>query len=273
MVNFRLQLIVYSFLFVVSGFMLAPLPVVAYEVLTPPMKEKSLINARRAESHLVVKASDKSEAEKLSVGRLVNREGDSVPVKPIGTWEKDGAFYSHYLLVLKKGTNKFVINPGEQELAVRYLPLRTLLKLDPDNPKAYLFHREEVVPEGCNGCHTEKLPENSGLNVKQLKKNTDFSPVCYSCHKNLTSGEKSLHGPAASVACMTCHRRGEGNRKITTLVGRVDETCFSCHINKRKWMKNAYIHGPAATGDCTVCHDPHGGKFPFMLWADPKMDI
>ena len=72
---------------------------------------------------------------------------------------------------------------------------------------------------------------------------------------------------------MTCHRRGDGNRKITTLVGRVDETCFSCHINKRKWMKNSYIHGPAATGDCTVCHDPHGGKFPYMLWADPKMDI
>lgn len=269
----RLRFIGICHLLVVAGFMLAPLSAAAYEVLTPPVKEKSLVNARRAESHLVIKAADKSEAASLSVGRIVNRDGDTSSLKSLGTWEKDGAVYVHYLLALKKGTNRYIINPGEQELAVRYQPLRTLLQLDPDNPKAYLFHRNDVVPASCSGCHTEKLPENSGLNVQQLSKNADFSPVCYSCHKKMTSGDKWLHGPAASVACMTCHRRGEGNRKISTLVGRVDEACFSCHINKRKWTKNSYVHGPAATGDCTVCHDPHGAEFPYMLWADPKMDI
>ena len=38
-------------------------------------------------------------------------------------------------------------------------------------------------------------------------------------------------------------------------------------------MQKSYVHGPAATGDCTVCHDPHGGEFPYMLWADPKVDL
>ena len=255
------------------GMMALPVNAYAYEILTPPSKGKVLVNARRAESHLVIKAKDKKEADGLRVGRVLNREGDTEPIKVLGEWEKDGAAYVHYLLELKKGTNQYVVSPGEQELTIRYQPMRTLLQLDPDNPGAYLFHRNDIIPASCNGCHTEKLPPDSGLNVQQLSKNSDFSPVCYSCHKKLTSGDKWLHGPAAAVACMTCHRSDKGKRKVSTLVGRVDEACFTCHINKRKWTENAFVHGPAATGDCTVCHDPHGADFPYMLWADPKMDI
>lgn len=271
--KFGLRSMVVSVLLCCAVFVLAPVRADAYEVLTPPIEEKPLVNARRAVSHLVVKAADKNEAGQIKVVRLIDRQDDNVPVNPSGSWEKDGAVYSHYELPLKKGTNKFVINPGEQILSVRYKPLRTLLKLEPDNPNAYLFHRNEVVPEACGGCHTEKLPDNARLDVQQLSKNADFSPVCYSCHRDLTSGDKWLHSPAASVACMTCHRRGEGNRKITMLTGRVDDTCFTCHINKRKWQENSHVHGPVGTGDCTVCHDPHGGEFRFMLWADPKIDI
>ncbi|GAB4339711.1 MAG: hypothetical protein Kow0089_12830 [Desulfobulbaceae bacterium] len=180
--------------------------------------------------------------------------------------------YVHYVLELTKGVNTFVVSPGETEVQVRYQPTRTLLKYDPDDTSTYLFHRAEPVPSVCAQCHTEKLPDDSGLDVRQLKRNGDFSPLCYSCHRKMASGDKWLHGPAAAVACMTCHR-GEGDGAIRILSGRVDETCFSCHINKRRWKKSAYVHGPAATGDCTVCHDPHGADYPFMLWADPKMDI
>ena len=88
MVNCRLRLIGFCVLLIVAGFMLAPMPVAAYEVLTPPIKGKSLVNARRAESHLVIKATDKNEAAQLSVGRIVNREGDSISVEAIGSWQK-----------------------------------------------------------------------------------------------------------------------------------------------------------------------------------------
>ena len=245
----------------------------AYTVLTPPLQGEPMVNARRAESHLVIKATDKNEADSLKVGRVINREGDTKPVISLGTWEKDGAVYIHYLLDLKKGKNTYTINPGEQDFIVRYKPLRTLLKLDPDNPDAYLFHRNDVVPQSCAGCHDERLPEDSGLDVRLLSKNSDFSPVCYSCHRKLTSENIWLHSPSAAVACMTCHRQGKGDRKITTLIGRVDDSCYTCHINRRKWVNNLYVHGPAGTGDCTVCHDPHGAEYPYMLWADPKIDI
>jgi len=260
-------------LLAVTSILVAVPTIHAYTVLTPPMQGMTLVNARRSESHLVIKATDKQEADRLNVGRVVNKEGDTRPVIPLGVWEREGAVYVHFLLDLKKGKNTFTINPGEQDLVVQYKPLRTLLKLDPDNPDAYLFHREDVVPESCSICHDEQLPKDSGLDVQLLSKNSDYSPICYSCHRRLTSENQWLHGPSAAVACMTCHRRGEGNRKITTLVGRVDDSCYKCHINKRKWVTNAYVHGPAGTGDCTVCHDPHGAEFPFMLWADSKIDI
>jgi len=269
----HLQTIGISLLLALTAVAATALPAGAYEVLTPPLKDKVQVHARRAESHLVIKAAGKDEAAQIKVGRVVNKEGESKAVAPLGSWERDGAVYLHYLLRLEKGSNTYAINPGEQELAIRYQPLRTLLKLDPNDPASYLFHRNDVVPSACALCHDDNLPADARLDVKTLAKNADFSPVCYSCHRRLTTENKWLHGPAASVACLTCHRSGNGNRKITTLVGRVDDACFSCHINKRKWTKNAYVHGPAATGDCTVCHDPHGGDFPYMLWADAKIDI
>lgn len=250
-----------------------PSSVFAFEVLAPPLGEKNVVHARRSVSHLVVKASGPEEAARLKVGRVANREGDIEAITRLGSWNRDGAVYLHYALKLKKGKNIYAVNPGEKELVIQYQPMRTLLRLDPDDPNVYLFHRNEVVPGACSSCHDEKLPADAGLDVTMLSKNADFSPVCYSCHRGMTAENKWLHGPAAAVACLTCHRKGNDSNKITTLVGRVDDVCFSCHINKRQWTRDTYIHGPAATGDCTVCHDPHGADFPFMLWADPKIDI
>ena len=262
---------------IAAGVVLCAVSARAYEVLTPPPDGKTQVNSRRAQSHLVIKASGKDEAAQLKVSRVAGGEAEAKDkgqaIKPMGTWDKDGAVYLHYILELRKGENTYSISPGEKELAIRYQPLRTLLKVDPDDPKAFHFHRDTVVPAACGGCHTDQLPADSGLDVARLKKNGDFSPLCYSCHRKLTSENKWLHAPAASVACMTCHRKDEGGDKIATQVGRVDESCFSCHINKKKWNSMSYVHGPAATGDCTVCHDPHGSDYPFMLWADPKVDV
>ena len=177
-------------------------PALAYEVLTPPLKEKVLVHARRAESHLIIKTAGKEEAGQLRVGRVTNREGDTKKIEPLGAWEKDGSFFIHYILDLKKGANTFNISPGDKEITIRYQPMRTLLNVDPNDPQSYLFHRNETVPAVCNGCHTEKLPAAAKLDVKQLQKNGNFSPLCYSCHWRLTkkkapsaSGLISKEGP------------------------------------------------------------------------------
>ncbi|MHB8790717.1 MAG: cytochrome c3 family protein [Desulfobulbaceae bacterium] len=256
----------------VAGVMLGAAPARAYEVLTPTLEGKNQINSRRAQSHLVIKAGGKEEAGRLRVAAIEGEDKGQI-IEPLGSWEKDGAIFVHYLLKLQKGANTFRINPGEKELAIRYQRLRTLLQFNPDDPRLFRFHHDETVPAGCGGCHTEELPADSGLNVEQLRKNTDFSPICYSCHRKLTSANLWLHGPAAQVACMTCHRREVGSDRIATLIGRVEDTCYSCHINRRKWGSGSFVHGPAATGDCTVCHDSHGDDHPYMLWADPKFDI
>lgn len=258
-----------------AGVVMCAAPLLAYEVLTPPLEAKNQVNSRRAQSHLIIKASGKEEAGQLRVVRLAGSEGESKSqaVKPLGSWEKDGAVFLHYSLELRKGANTFGINPGAKELAISYQPQRTMVKVDADDPTVMHFHRSETVPAVCGGCHTDQLPADSGLNVQQLRKNSDFSPLCFSCHRRLASGSKWLHAPTALVACMTCHRRSEGSDKIATQVGQVAEACFSCHISKRRWNTSPFVHSQVANGDCTVCHDPHGADYPYMLWADPKIDI
>ena len=249
------------------------LPVAAYEILTPPDDGKTLIHTRRNEASLVIRAADRREAEQLLVEKVIGWEGETNKVPRLGSREKDGAVYVHYLLKLDKGNNTFVINPGHRELKLRYVLMRTMLKLDPDDPKVFRFHRREVMPPSCAGCHDEELPDDARLNIRLLKKNADFSPLCYSCHRRLATGNLYRHSPSAALACMTCHRTEEGGASISILADRVDNACYSCHINKLKWTRKAFIHGPAAIGDCTVCHDSHGSDFPYMLWADPKIDL
>jgi predicted CXXCH cytochrome family protein len=251
----------------------AVLPVAAYEILTPPADGSALIHTRRNESSLVIRAADKREADQLRVEKVINWEGETTPVPRVGSWEKDGSVYVHYVLKLDKGTNTYSINPGGGEFKLRYMLMRTMLKLDPDDPKVFRYHRNEVMQPSCAACHDEELPDSAKLNIRLLKKNADFSPLCYSCHQRLVTQNLFRHSPSAALACMTCHRTEEGGNSISILADRVDNACYSCHINKLKWTRMAFIHGPAAIGDCTVCHDSHGSDFPYMLWADPKIDL
>ncbi len=242
----------------------------AYTIISPVSPNPIMIQARRPQSTLILKLSSKDELSSLRVATAQNRAGEDQVIDPMGLYEKDGLSYIHYTLPLKKGDNTFVINPGEAELKIHYIPVRTLLNINFEDPKAFLFHRTAVVPKECGLCHSEQLPNGHGLDVKRLKKNADYSPVCFSCHRALHSKGEWLHGPAANIYCMSCHRKGVGNTKITLLTGRVDDVCFQCHINKIKFRNQEHVHGPVGTGDCTICHDPHGDAFEFQLWAEGK---
>lgn len=244
----------------------------AYTILTPASENKLFIQARRPYSSLVIKVPGNEDSSSLRVEKAMNRNVDTELVKVDGKWAFQGNTYVHYTLTLKNGKNSYTVYPGGKEINIRYRPVRSLLNIDVDDPKAYLFHRSEVVPPECAHCHDQKLPDDAKLDVKRLQKNADFSPVCFSCHRQMIQKNLWQHSPSANVLCWTCHRQGEENTKITMLSGRVDENCFECHVNRQNF-KNNYVHGPVGTGDCTVCHDPHGGEYKFELWADAKADL
>ncbi len=242
-------------------------------IISPNSSKDIIIQARRPQSTLVLKVTNKDELASLRVATAQNRSGDFQVIDALARHEKDGIYYIHYTLPLKRGKNTFVISPGRLELKIRYKPVRTLLNIDFEAPEAFLFHRKSIIPKECSLCHSDKLPDDAGLDVERLKKNADYSPSCFSCHRKLHSKNKWLHGPTANIYCMSCHRKGTGNTKITMLTGRVDETCFQCHINKTKFRDQKHVHGPVGTGDCTICHDPHGDDYKFQLWADGKSDL
>jgi predicted CXXCH cytochrome family protein len=245
---------------------------VAYTILTPADEGRLFIQARRPYSTLVIEVADAGELSALRVGEVLNRDIDTRAIDPAGQWEYKGKTYVHYILPLSNGNNSFLVNPGGKEVKIYFRQVRSLLNVDVDDPKAFLFHRTEVVPASCGPCHNESLPGDADLDVERLEKNADYSPVCFSCHRKLIRQSLWLHSPSANVFCWSCHRKGTGNDKITMLSDRVDEICFECHVNRQKF-RNDFVHGPVGTGDCTVCHDPHGGEYEFQLWADSKADL
>ncbi len=245
----------------------------AYTILSPVSTQKIKIQARRPQSTLIIKLEDKEELARLEVIPVKRNAEEALVIAPSGVFTNNDVSYIHFFLPLKKGNNNFVINPGNEKLNILYQPVRTLLKVDFEDPKAFLFHRTAVIPKECDLCHGEQLPDDAGLDVGRLQKNADYSPECFSCHRQLHSENEWSHGPSANIYCMSCHRKGSENTKITILTGRVDEVCFQCHTNKVKVMDQRHVHGPVGTGDCTICHDPHGDAYKYQLWADGKIDL
>ena len=247
----------------------------AYNILTPASDKRLIIQARRATSNMVIEVASTDELARLRVEEVLNRNIDTRALTAVGQWENNGSTYVHYILPLKNGNNTFIVNPGDNEVKIYYRPLRTLLNVNVNDPKTFLFHRQEVVPAVCTTCHNQTLPDDANLDVKRLDKNSDYSPVCFSCHRKLIRQNLWLHSPSANVFCWTCHRQadGAGGTKVPLLSAKqVDENCFECHVNRQKF-ENDYVHGPVGTGECTVCHDPHGGEYEKQLWADGKADL
>ncbi len=260
----------------IFSFLLSPFLIdlgYAYTVISPVSSQKIIIQARRPQATLIVKLENKEELTRIKVTPKKSRAEEDEVIVQSGVYTNNDVSYIHYSLPLNKGGNTFVIKPGNQKLEILYKPVRTLLNVNFEDPKAFLFHRTAVIPKECNLCHSEQLPEDAGLDENRLLKNADYSPVCYSCHRSLNRNNKWLHGPSANLYCMSCHRKGSGNTKITILTGRVDDVCFQCHVNKIKLKDQQHVHGPVGVGDCTICHDPHGDSYKFQLWADGKVDL
>jgi len=116
---------------------------------------------------------------------------------------------------------------------------------------------------GCLACHSAHAPQGP----KQLKAKTE-AQVCATCHRNVVNKQNRFnHMPVreGALSCSSCHNaHGSTNTKLLKVGTTVDESCTSCHAEKR----GPYLweHAPVANA-CVTCHDPHGSNNDRMLAA------
>jgi DmsE family decaheme c-type cytochrome len=97
-----------------------------------------------------------------------------------------------------------------------------------------------------------------------LKKQTVLE-TCASCHQQRKAqSARAGHMPLGEkkMECTSCHNpHGSPNPKLL-LASSTNETCFSCHAEKRGPFM--WEHPPVVE-NCSNCHDPHGSNQPKML--------
>lgn len=116
---------------------------------------------------------------------------------------------------------------------------------------------------GCVTCHSV----HASKGPSQLKTATE-GELCQTCHKNVTNKlHRFNHMPVreGKMQCASCHNpHGSTNQKLLKTGTTVDQSCTSCHAEKR----GPYLweHAPVANS-CVTCHDPHGSNNDRMLAA------
>lgn len=116
---------------------------------------------------------------------------------------------------------------------------------------------------GCLTCHSTHAPKGPS----QTKTKTEAG-LCASCHRTIVNRQHRFnHMPVREdkMQCSSCHNvHGSPNVRLLKTGTTVDESCTSCHAEKR----GPYLweHAPVADS-CTTCHDPHGSNNDRMLVA------
>ncbi len=114
---------------------------------------------------------------------------------------------------------------------------------------------------GCIGCHSVHTPKGPA----QIK-TASQKELCATCHKPVVNRlHRFSHMPVreGKVECSSCHNpHGSTNTALLKAGTTVDESCTSCHAEKR----GPYLweHAPVANA-CVTCHDPHGSNNERML--------
>ncbi len=111
---------------------------------------------------------------------------------------------------------------------------------------------------GCVGCH--RIHQEDRVRSRQTEKE-----VCFACHTDQRSQSHRPYGHPlreGKVTCSDCHNAhgGPGDADLKTF--GVNETCYSCHAEKRGPF--LWEHVPASE-DCLLCHTAHGSINKDML--------
>jgi DmsE family decaheme c-type cytochrome len=114
---------------------------------------------------------------------------------------------------------------------------------------------------GCVTCHSVHAPKGASL----LKANTQ-PELCVTCHRGTVNKQHRFnHMPVreGAMQCTSCHNvHGSTNVRLLKAGTTIDESCTSCHADKR----GPYLweHAPVSES-CITCHDPHGSNNDRML--------
>jgi len=113
----------------------------------------------------------------------------------------------------------------------------------------------------CTTCHSV----HAAVGAPQLKARTQTA-LCSGCHRPLTNRQHRFnHMPVreGAMTCSSCHNvHGSQNVRLLRAGTTIDESCTSCHADKR----GPYLweHAPVVES-CTTCHEPHGSNNDRML--------
>jgi len=112
----------------------------------------------------------------------------------------------------------------------------------------------------CHSVHSSEGPTLMRAKTQQL--------TCARCHQTITNKQQRFnHMPVreGKMTCSSCHNvHGSVNVKLLRVGTTVDQSCTSCHTEKR----GPYLweHAPVVDS-CTTCHDSHGSNNDRMLQA------
>ena len=116
----------------------------------------------------------------------------------------------------------------------------------------------------CVTCHSIHSPKSD----KAQLKTTTVIATCNVCHKTeVAKLQRSGHMPVreGKMDCVSCHNpHGTTNVRLLRVGNWVNETCVSCHAEKRGPF--LWDHAPVREA-CNTCHDPHGSNNDRMLVA------
>jgi DmsE family decaheme c-type cytochrome len=120
----------------------------------------------------------------------------------------------------------------------------------------------------CITCHSVHNPKSE---YAQLKAAT-ITDTCVTCHKTeVAKLQRFGHMPVreGKMQCTSCHNpHGTTNVRLLKVGNWINESCFSCHTEKRG--PNLWEHAPVRDA-CSTCHDPHGSNNERMLVAKLPM--
>ncbi len=111
----------------------------------------------------------------------------------------------------------------------------------------------------CSDCHQVHRGEDKARDKKTQ------TEVCYTCHKQQRAEmSKPSHHPVreGSMSCSDCHSPHGSPGQSQLVRVTVNETCNSCHMEKRGPFINN--HQPVSE-NCAICHNPHGTTAPNLL--------
>jgi DmsE family decaheme c-type cytochrome len=113
----------------------------------------------------------------------------------------------------------------------------------------------------CATCH-----QVHGAKGEPQLKAQNQPALCSQCHRNVTNRQHRFnHMPVreGAMTCSSCHNvHGSTNVRLLRAGTTIDESCTSCHADKR----GPYLweHAPVSES-CITCHDPHGSNNDRML--------